>query len=312
MAQYFPASGANFGGGSPTGNFIPQIYSKNVLLKLRRGSVVDSITNNDYFGEIAAFGDTVKIINEPVITINDYTRGLTLASDTLTDTQKTIIIDQAKYWQFTLDDIETTMSHIGWQAMVQNQAAYQLMQSYDNAILAFMSDPTNVLAANVMNDDEHANLIDLSSADALLDHITDMSVLLSLQDVVSEGRYLVLPHSATGTLSKIDSKLINADFNGGAANLQSTPAYAGMLRGFQLYITNNSPTYSTLTTVHTHERMLAGHISAVSTAQTILNTEVRRSNTTFGDIIRGQHVYGRGIIRPESLVVAGVKFDATA
>ena len=46
----------------PNGNFSPVIYSKQVQLAFRKSSVVEGITNSDYFGEIAQMGDTVKIL----------------------------------------------------------------------------------------------------------------------------------------------------------------------------------------------------------------------------------------------------------
>jgi len=44
----------------PNGNFSAVIYSKKVQLAFRKSSVVEDITNNDYFGEIAQMGDSVK------------------------------------------------------------------------------------------------------------------------------------------------------------------------------------------------------------------------------------------------------------
>jgi len=43
-------------GNLPNGNFSPVIYSKQVQLAFRKNSVVESITNSDYFGEISAHG----------------------------------------------------------------------------------------------------------------------------------------------------------------------------------------------------------------------------------------------------------------
>ncbi len=305
-------STTNFGGNSTNHTWLPEIYSQNVLLGLRRGSIADAITNSDYFGEIAAFGDTVKIVAEPTITINDYTRGLTAVTQAIPSTETTLTIDQAKYWQFALDDIETTFSHIGWQSMVTNNAAYALQQNYDNAILTYMTTPANVLAANRVNDLVHANLASWNTADEVLDGISEMSTRLSKQDVVQEGRYLVIDYDVAQVLARADSKLLNMDTNGGAANLQSHPAYAGTLRGFNVYITNNAPTVTTTGTGGTagQKIVLAGQMAAVSTAQSMLKTEVLRSTTTFGDIVRGQHVYGRGVIRPEALCTTTVTTTA--
>ncbi len=49
-------------GNLPNGNFSPVIYSKKVQSAFRKTSVIEDITNSDYFGEIANFGDTVRII----------------------------------------------------------------------------------------------------------------------------------------------------------------------------------------------------------------------------------------------------------
>jgi len=54
--------------------------------------------------------------------------------------------------------------------------------------------------------------------------------------------------------------------------------------------------------------IIAGHMSAVATASAITKTEVIRSTTTFADIIRGLHVYGRGILYPEALTTAYVVY----
>ncbi len=304
MANFAGASSTNFGGASPTGNFVPQIYSQKVLNFFRTKSVVEAITNSDYYGEIAAFGDTVRVIKEPVITVSDYLRGDTLTSQALIDNELTLALDQAKFFQFEVDDIETKISHIGWQALATDSAAYALKNSFDQDVLTQMSLEANVLAANISNDTEHANLLDLSTPDALLNEISHLSRLLTEQDVPEEGRWLVISPVGMETLAKADSKLINMDFNGGIADLGNGLVSSGKLRGFSLFMTNNAPTFQTLTTVHTHDVLLAGHMSSTATVSAILDTEVIRSTTTFADIIRGKHVYGRTVIRPEALAIA--------
>jgi len=97
-------------GNLPNGNFSPIIYSKKVQKAFRNSSVVEDITNTDYAGEIANMGDSVKIIKEPEITINSYARGTTLATQDITDADFTMIVDQANYFQFALDDIEEAHS----------------------------------------------------------------------------------------------------------------------------------------------------------------------------------------------------------
>ena len=50
--------------------------------------------------------------------------------------------------------------------------------------------------------------------------------------------------------------------------------------------------------------IVAGHSSAVATAEQINKTETYRDPDSFADIVRGMHLYGRKILRPEALVRA--------
>ena len=96
----------------PQGNWAPAIYSQKVQKFFRRASVVEDITNTDYAGEIENFGDTVNIIKEPSITVNDYARGQTVNTETLADDQIQLTVDQGSYFAFKVDDIEERQSHV--------------------------------------------------------------------------------------------------------------------------------------------------------------------------------------------------------
>ena len=115
MAQYFEPStdtDANFAdsvSGQTNSFFLPSIYSKKVLNFFRKASVVEAITNTDYAGEISAYGDSVKIIKEPVISVSDYTRGSDTTATKLTDQELTLVVDSAKAFKFIVDDIETCL-----------------------------------------------------------------------------------------------------------------------------------------------------------------------------------------------------------
>ena len=50
--------------------------------------------------------------------------------------------------------------------------------------------------------------------------------------------------------------------------------------------------------------IVAGHDSAVATAEQINKTETYRDPDSFADIVRGMHLYGRKILRPEAIVTA--------
>lgn len=310
MTQYFSGgSNENFSGN----NFMPEIYSKKVLNFFRKASVVEAITNTDYEGEISSFGDSVKIIDEPLITISDYNRGEDVSATTLTDTEQVLIVDKAKSFKFIVDDIEANMSHVNWKEVASSSAAYALKDAYDKAVLDVMlagvsgSSPDHSIGSESATDivtlaagtDLSAGGLTLNSIDPL-DVMARLARLLDDQSVPEEGRFFVAPPSFYEALSQSDSKLLSVDYNAGSGSIRNGLVSSGKLRGFEMYKSNNI-----VAATNTYE-VLAGSVSATATAQTIVNTEVLRSPTTFGDICRGLHVFGSKVIRPKALAKAHI------
>ena len=327
MAQYFEPStdtDANFANsvsGQTNSYFLPSIYSRKVLNFFRKSSVVEAITNTDYAGEISAYGDSVKIIKEPVISVSDYTRNSDTTETRLTDQEINLVVDSAKAFKFIVDDIESNMSHVNFKEVATSSAAYALRDSYDAAVIANMfsgvstSSPDHVIgadaAAATQTMGQHqggSNSIDLTGSDGTgtdpLDVMAFMAKLLDEQNVPEEGRWFVAPPAWYEQLSQSGSKLMSVDFNAGQGSIRNGLVSSGKLRGFDMYKSNNIAAASTAS-----GKVLAGHISSTATAQTIISTETLRDPTSFGDIVRGLHVYGSKVLRPEALVSAFFTID---
>ena len=324
MAQFFepsPDTNANFGNsvsGQANSFFLPSVYSKKVLNFFRKASVVEAITNTDYAGEISAFGDSVKIIKEPVISVSDYTRGSDTSATKLTDQELTLVVDSAKAFKFIVDDIETNMSHVNFKEVASSSAAYALKDSYDAAVIATMfsgissSSPDHVLGSDSATDlaagtfDGTGNLdIGLGTSEHdPLDVMARMARLLDEQNVPEEGRWFVASPDFYEVLGQASSKLLSVDFNAGQGSIRNGLVSSGKLRGFDMYKSNNIASTS-----NAAGKCMAGHISAVATANTILSTEVLRDPSSFGDIVRGLHVYGAKVLRSEALVGAFYGID---
>ena len=109
--QYFEQStdtNGNFANsvtGQTNSFFLPAVYSKQVLNFFRKASVAEAITNTDYSGEISAYGDSVRIIKEPTITVYQYERGANITQTKLTDQETTLVVDTANAFKFIVDDI---------------------------------------------------------------------------------------------------------------------------------------------------------------------------------------------------------------
>ena len=324
MAQYFEPStdtNANFANsvaGQTNSFFLPSVYSKKVLNFFRKASVVEAITNTDYAGEISAYGDSVKIIKEPVISVSDYTRGSDTTDTKLTDQEITLVVDSAKAFKFIVDDIETNMSHVNFKEVASSSAAYALKDAYDAAVLATMfagvsaSGPDHIIGADAAAGTggvaETTASVDLLGSDGTgvdaIDLMARMARLLDDQNVPEEGRWFVAPPSFYEELSQSGSKLLSVDFNAGQGSIRNGLVSSGKLRGFDMYKSNNIAATSNAT-----GKVMAGHISSTATANTILSTEVLRDQTSFGDIVRGLHVYGAKVLRDDALCSAFYAID---
>jgi len=324
MAQYFEPStdtNANFANsvsGQANSFFLPSVYSKKVLNFFRKASVAEAITNTDYTGEISAFGDSVKIIKEPVISVSDYTRGSDTSQTMLTDQELTLVVDSAKAFKFIVDDIETNMSHVNFKEVASSSAAYALKDSYDAAVIAKMfaglsaSSPDHIIGSDSATADAtmaHAtNSVDLLGSDGTgvdpLDLMARMARKLDEQNVPEEGRWFLAGPDFYEQLGQSGSKLLSVDFNAGQGSIRNGLVSSGKLRGFDMYKSNNIAATS-----NASGKVLAGHMSSTATANTILSTEVLRDPTSFGDIVRGLHVYGCKVLREEALVGAFYVID---
>ena len=350
MAGFAKAAGY---GNLPNGNFSPVIYSKQVQLAFRKASVVEAITNSDYFGEIAAMGDSVKIIKEPEISVQAYARGTQITAQDLDDEDFSLTIDKANYFAFKVDDIEEAHSHVNFQSLASDRAAYRLADQFDQEVLGYLSGykqsalHTNADTVNnvvngskaipTANDDEllatmkldatSFGLTGASSGNAIpikprlpgatslsttdvtpLRLIARMSRLLDQQQVDKQGRWLVIDPVFMEVLMDEDSKLFNGDFGG--SGLQNGLA-VNNLHGFRVHVSSNLPSVLTGpaqsdSTLQSSDYgvIVAGHDSAVATAEQINKTETYRDPDSFADIVRGMHLYGRKILRPEGIATA--------
>jgi len=299
-------------GNLPSGNFTPQIFSQKVQKFFRRASVVEDITNTDYAGEIENFGDTVKIIKEPTITVADYARGTAVSTQDLADDQITMTVDQGSYFAFKVDDIEERQSHVNFEALATSSGAYSLKRNYDFNVLKHIYDNAATSAGNTGTD---GSPIDGDAAtDTLADVVSAAKTVLDGNDVPEENRWLVAPPAFFQQLRKAGAKLSDQSVlaDGGASQIRNGMVTDKPLFGFNMYMTNaiavssgNAANKTFGSSGANEYAFLYGHMSAVATANHIAKTELIRDPDSFADIVRGLHVFGRKILRDDA-VYSGV------
>jgi len=314
-------------GNLPTGNFQAEIYSQKVLKFFRRASVVEDITNTDYAGEIENFGDTVRIMKEPTVSISAYTRGSVVTPQDLADDEIQLTVDQAQAFAFKVDDIEERQSHVNFEALATSSGAFSLKRNYDKNVLQAMIDGAGIKGASGSVETDSSlgtsgtphTMAGSDAGDEAVQIIALMARHLDQADVPEENRWFVAPPRFYETLYKAGAKIAEVQVTGD----NQSPMRNGMLTaqkvmGFTLYKSNalRQSADATTTTdmvslsgVATGENIvLAGHMSSTATANSIAKTEVIRDPDSFADVVRGLHVYGRKVIRPEGLVLGIVDY----
>jgi len=348
--------------GGFNGNFSPIIYSKQAQIALRKTAVVNAITNNSYFGEIANQGDTVRIQKEPDVTVNSLQRHTPISVEKLDDQDFSLTIDKANYFAFKMDDIEEQFSHVDFTSLAADRAAYKMADAMDEEVLGYLSGYTGgagswavnttasgdkansaasngsaadkvgaeLLAANRLDATDFGNLTisatagagssiplapRLPGATALsattvspLTVIARMARIMDTANVDSRGRWIVLDPVFVEMLKDEDARVLNADFGGtGLMN----GLVLNNLHGFRVYVSNNLPAKGTgAGTSGTNAQdpnygvIVAGQDEAVASAEQINKVENYRDPDSFADIVRGMHLYGRKILRPEAIVTA--------
>jgi len=135
-----------------------------------------------------------------------------------------------------------------------------------------------------------------------------MARKMDTANVDPRGRWVVLDPVFVEMLKDEDSRMLNGDFGG--AGLQNG-LVLNNIHGFRVYVSNNLPakgtgagTSGTTAQNDNYGVIVAGQEDAVASAEQINKVENYRDPDSFADIVRGMHLYGRKVLRPEALITA--------
>ena len=278
--------------------FRPEIWSANLLVSLRKALVYagPGIVNRDYEGEIRDAGDTVRITSISDPTIGTYNANTTVITpEELSDAQRTLVVDQAKYWAFFVDDVDARQAKGNVIPEAMSRAAYKLADQVDQFVAAFY---TGAQTANVIGSTGAAVNVFTTPSDAYDKVLVPLRTALSRANVPTEGRYVVVSPEFHAKLL-LDSRFIKVNESGTSEGLRN--GMVGRAAGFDILESNNVP--NPTGNVHVVQ---AGVSSALSFAEQINKTEAYRPEAKFADAVKGLALYGAKLVRPDSIAVAYV------
>lgn len=266
-------------------NFIPTIWSARLNERFKKALVYGNCINRDYEGEIKGQGSTVKINSIGEVTIGTYDKSAGIGNpQELDSTQTSLIIDQARYFNFQVDDVDKAQANVNLLEGGIREAAFGLANVVDKYIAGFY---TEVKAGNVIGND--ATPIS-PTKDNAYDYLVDLGVILDESDVPETDRFVVVPAWFYGLLVK------DPRFTKDSSVLHT--GYVGDVDAMTVYKSNNVPHTS-----GAKYKIIAGHKAAISFASQIDSLEAYRPEKQFSDAIKGLQVYGAKCIKPEGLAV---------
>jgi N4-gp56 family major capsid protein len=283
--------------------FRPEIWSARLLVALRTALVYGGplVVNRDWEGDIAQAGDTVRITTLSDPTVDDYVPNSTVITpEELTDAQRTLVVDESKYFAFKVDDVDARQAAGNVMSEGMSRAAYKFRDEVDRFIAALY---TSAQAANVVTEVQ----IDTSAptswaaeaAKAYDEVLVPLGVKLDEADVPTEARYVVVPPSFHGVLRR-DARFVNAEKSGdGGQALRN--GVVGMAAGFTILKSNNVPTPEA-----GHRVIQAGTNAGITLAEQINRTEAYRPESSFADAVKGLLLFGSKMIRPEMVATCVV------
>lgn len=269
--------------------FRPEIWSALLLSSLKKAHVYVALCNRSYEGEIQAAGDTVRITSISRPTVNSYSRNTDISYEELTDAQRTLVVDQEKYWAFTVDDVDKAQARADVVPEAMAEAAYGVRDVSDQYVAALYP---QVQAANQLGTRIVVKSPTSGQYDAY-DTLVDLGVRLDESNVPEEGRWVVVPPWFHGLLQK-DDRFTDMSASGKAT---LTNGFVGEAAGFKIHKSNNTPNPTS-----DHRVIMAGVPQAITYADQVTKTEALRSEVRFADRMRGLYVYGAKVIRPDALV----------
>lgn len=281
--------------------FIPTIWSARLLEALRNSLVYANVMNRNYEGEISQQGDTVKINFLSDITVKKYVKGTDITAERLSTTDLDLVIDQASYFNFLVNDVDKVQAAGDQVNTAMSNAGYQLANDADKYLAGMLAGTNGAIVTGLGSD---ATPLSIKLAAAGDTEAYDLMVLIKIAldkaNVPAAGRWIVVPPEFEGAMLK-DPRFVSTG-TGQAENRLSNGMVA-RAAGLDISISNNVPNTS-----GAKWKVMAGYSDTASYAQQILNTEAYRVEKGFDDGVKGLHVYGSKVVRPNTLAIATVNF----
>lgn len=273
--------------------FIPELWSGALLAHLDKNHVYANLVNRNYEGEIASYGDTVHINQIGNVTIKNYTKNSDIDSpEDLSTTEQLLVVDQAKYFNFGIDDVDAAQARADLMDEAMARAAYGLSDSTDQFLASLMAVGAKIKVGS------SATPVNIDATNAY-EQLVQLKVAMDKANVPKQGRWVVVPSEFEGFML-LDNRFASA--YGEAAEGRLVNGLVARAAGFDIYTSNNVPVTANKYSI------IASNNSTTTFAEQVTKTEAFRPEASFKDAMKGLLVYGAKVTQGDAVAVLTATF----
>jgi hypothetical protein len=273
-------------------NFIPTVWSENLYQELDKKYIAVANCNREYEGEIRERGNTVRICGINDVTVSEYTKNANMSAPAaLSDTVRDLVIDQAKYFNFQIDDIDRAQSSPKLMEAAMKNAANALANDADSYVFSLHSQAGKTLTSEAVTTE---NIIDI-----LIDARTAL-----FEGNVSDPGDIVIEVSP-----EIAGLILKAKVHLSTDNTDSLEAGCiGSIGGCKIFVSNNIVKVEG-ESGYTH-KCFARTKRAIAFAEQLSEIDAYRPELRFADAVKGLHLYGAKVVYPSEMVLLNLSMPA--
>ena len=270
-------------------NFISTIWSENLLKQLDKKYIGVLNCNREFEGDIKEQGSVVKICGVGNVTVSDYEKNVDMtAPETLSDTLSLLRINQAKYFNFQIDDVDRAQSNPKLMDEAMRTAAAALANAADTYVYSLYSESLTTVTESA------------ADAENIVNHIIDLKTKMMKANVMNSDDIVI------EVSPEIAALLLKAKIDLGTDNYDALESgLLGKIAGCKIYVSNNVAIDE-----NAYHKCVVRTKRAVAFAEQISEVEAYRPEKRFADAVKGLHLYGAKIIYPDEYMVLNLKVAA--
>lgn len=269
-------------------NFIPTIWSEHFVDELAHKRIGVNNCNRVYEGEIREKGSTVKVCGLLPVTISDYKKNTDIeAPSLLNEFHNDLVINQAKYFNFMIDDIDRVQADSKLLNLAISNATSALAREADKYVYTLYEKADQTFQLRNPSPEQILDLIIESRAIFQFNGVTD------LNDVIIE----VSP--------TIANRLLKAKLSYGIDTSETMEnGCIGRICGSKVFV---SPDITLLVDgCYECSQCIMRTKRAIAFAEQFSEIEAYRPESRFADAVKGLYLFGAAAVVPTEMVTLDI------